>query len=111
MDKNLPQLTATEAIRATLAGCEFEYDHPPEMTDALEAGIVTTGNDRWMRSDAAHRANFMTLTPAGWALARSMGLIPQAASTERNAQTAPSASVAPEQTHTNDERHLVSTAA
>ena len=68
------QMSFKDAIRATLAGFEFEYDLPPEVKDAMDAGLVATGDDCWMWSDNVERTNYLVLTPAGHEMAHNMGL-------------------------------------
>ena len=69
------QLSIEDAIRATLAGYEFQYDLPPEVKDAMDAGLIATGDDRWMWSDNVEKTNFLALTPAGWKMAQQLGLV------------------------------------
>ena len=68
------QLSIEDALRATLAGFEFQYDLPPEVKDAMDAGLIATGNDRWMWSDNVNKNNYLVLTPAGSKLAQKLGL-------------------------------------
>ena len=68
------QMSFKDAIRATLAGFEFQYDLPPEVKDAMHAGLIATGDDCWMWSDNVEKTNYLVLTPAGCRMAHNMGL-------------------------------------
>ena len=68
------QLSIEDALRATLAGYEFQYDLPPEVKDAMDAGLISTGNDRWMWSDNINKTNYLVLTSDGHKMAHKLGL-------------------------------------
>ena len=74
LDFPLVQPSFEDAIRATLAGFEFQYEFPEEFGDALEAGLIEPGNNRWMFYDDPQASNYFVLTPAGRKMARELGL-------------------------------------
>ena len=41
----------------------------------MDAGLIATGDDRWMWSDNVEKTNFLALTPAGWKMAQQLGLV------------------------------------
>ena len=75
MTNRTEQMSIEDAIRVMLAGYEFRYDLPPEVMDAIDAGLIDTGDDRWMWSDNVEKTNHLALTPAGWKMAQQLGLV------------------------------------
>ena len=75
MTNRTEQMSIEDAIRVMLAGYEFRYDLPPEVMDAIDDGLIDTGDDRWMWSDNVEKTNHLALTPAGWKMAQQLGLV------------------------------------
>lgn len=93
MEYPTEQLSPQDAIQAALSGMRFHRNLPPEVTAAVDAGIVDAGDDQWMRSDDPQQTNYLVLTPAGRRLAVNLGMIHEEAQEmplQRNKEPSPS---------------------